>query len=444
MFVVAPMSAQMGGFGMPQQGGAKVKVDKDGIMKRLEKSDKEMDKKAGKATTWVNRGKVMLEAATAFSKNVYEGLNTMTAGSMFESAPIAQEEVMISGMPVTKITYTPEFIAYADAGGNIISWEFPSELVPNALAQAEEAYNKAYQLDSKTTGQVMAGLSSIMDELQKLASFAYGAGNYGLAGDYFKKAYEVSLSPVMLMTNDAALYNAGLAYFFADESQKSYEAFKTAAEAGFEQNGDVFYFEYQALKEVALAGGDEVNKEVLAPAKDMLMVGFEKYPENAQIIECLTDYYVSMGEDPASVIPLVEEAIAKTPDNAALWNGLGRIQNSQGDLDGAIASFEKVAELLPDNAAAHYSVGYLYISKADRMNREANEKTYSSQDEYSAALAGANAVYAKSIAPLEKAHELDPTDRSYVEYLRSVCFRLRDMEGIMDKYNKYNDLLKTM
>ncbi len=443
MFVVAPMSAQMGGFGMPQGGASKVKVDQEGIMKKLEKSDKEMAKKSGKSATWLNRGRVMLEAATAYSKNVYEGLNTMTAGMMFD-APQAQEEVMISGEPVTKITYTPEFVAYADAGGNILAWEFPVEMVPNALAQAEEAYNKAYELDSKSTGQVMAGLQSIMDELQKLASFAYGAGKYALAGDYFKRAYDVSLSPVMLMTNDAALYNAGLAYYFADESQKSFDAFKTAAEAGFDQNGDVFYFQYQALKELAMAGGDEVNKEILMPAKDMLLTGFEKYPDNAQIIECLTDYYVSMGEDPASVIPLVEEAIAKTPDNASLWNGLGRIQNSQGDLDGAIVSFEKVAELLPDNAAAHYSVGYLYISKADKMNREANDKTYSSQDEYNEALAAANAVYAKSIAPLEKAHELDPADRSYVEYLRSVCFRLRDMEGIMDKYNMYNDLLKTM
>lgn len=54
-----------------------------------------------------------------------------------------------------------------------------------------------------------------------------------------------------------------------------------------------------------------------------------------------------MGEDPAAVIPLVEEAIAKDPNNASLWNGLGRIQNGQGDIDGALESFVKVAELLP-------------------------------------------------------------------------------------------------
>ena len=27
-------------------------------------------------------------------------------------------------------------------------------------------------------------------------------------------------------------------------------------------------------------------------------------------------------------------------------------------------------------------------------------------------------------------------------YPRSICFRLRDEEGMMDKYNKYNTLLK--
>ena len=441
LVMAAPSYAQMGGFGMPGN-VQKVNVDTEGVMKKITKAEKDMAKKATKSSTWINYGKAMLEAHTVYSKNVYDGLNTMSASVMF-GEPTSQEDVVVGGVPMVKITYTPEFVAYADANGNISGWEFPVELVPGALDKAIEAYNKAMELDPKAMMTVMGGLSSITDALLKDAGNAYGAGLYNKAGDLFKKAYEVSDSPAMLNLNFAALYNAGLSYFFGESYEAAHSAFKGAAEGGFEQDGDAYYFQYQALKEVASAE-DEINEEVLAPAKDMLMAGFEKYPENAKIIECLTDYYVSMGEDPAAVIPMVEEAIAKDPTNPSLWNGLGRIQNGQGDIDGALESFIKVAELLPENDGAQYSVGYLYISKADKMFRDANAKTYSGQAEYDAALKEVNQVYAKSIEPLEKAHALNPTDKAYVEYLRSVCFRLRDMEGMMDKYNKYNELLKTM
>ena len=43
---------------------------------------------------------------------------------------------------------------------------------------------------------------------------------------------------------------------------------------------------------------------------------------------------------------------------------------------------------------------------------------------------------------VEKALELKENDPSSLELLKSICFRLRDEEGMMDKYNKYNTLLK--
>ena len=51
-----------------------------------------------------------------------------------------------------------------------------------------------------------------------------------------------------------------------------------------------------------------------------------------------------------------------------------------------------------------------------------------------------NLVYAEAIPWLEKAHELNPTDVGTIEYLNQLTFRLRDMDGMMDKYNKYHEL----
>jgi hypothetical protein len=45
---------------------------------------------------------------------------------------------------------------------------------------------------------------------------------------------------------------------------------------------------------------------------------------------------------------------------------------------------------------------------------------------------------------LEKAHAINPTDVATIEYLNMLCFRLRDMDGIMEKYNKYHPLFEQL
>ena len=50
----------------------------------------------------------------------------------------------------------------------------------------------------------------------------------------------------------------------------------------------------------------------------------------------------------------------------------------------------------------------------------------------------------KSLPWLEKAMELKPESVDCAEYLKVLCFRLRNEEGIMDKYNKYNALYKKL
>jgi hypothetical protein len=53
-------------------------------------------------------------------------------------------------------------------------------------------------------------------------------------------------------------------------------------------------------------------------------------------------------------------------------------------------------------------------------------------------------VYAEAVPWFEKAHAIDPSNIGAVEYLKILSFRLRDMDGMMDKYNKYNELFKQM
>ena len=61
---------------------------------------------------------------------------------------------------------------------------------------------------------------------------------------------------------------------------------------------------------------------------------------------------------------------------------------------------------------------------------------------YDTDLKEVNAVYMEAVPWFEKAYELKKDDVNTLDFLKSICFRLRDEEGMMDKYNKYNTLLK--
>ena len=76
------------------------------------------------------------------------------------------------------------------------------------------------------------------------------------------------------------------------------------------------------------------------------------------------------------------------------------------------------------------------------MNQELNSRT--STTEYNKALEEVNAMYASGLPYLEKAHELDPKNAATVELLKNLSFRLRDYDGMQTKYEKYNELFKSM
>ncbi|MBQ5879240.1 MAG: hypothetical protein IIW59_04005, partial [Alistipes sp.] len=55
------------------------KVNKQAVLAKLEKSDADIKdaKKNGKAATWLNRGKVYYEAASALTKDIFVGMEGM-------------------------------------------------------------------------------------------------------------------------------------------------------------------------------------------------------------------------------------------------------------------------------------------------------------------------------------------------------------------------------
>ncbi len=422
------------------------KVNKSAILAKIEKSDADIAdaKKGAKASTWIARGKMFYEAASEPTKNLF--------GNM-ESAMMT----LAIGNPKSKGTETignatyetwvyPYFTAYFQ-NGKLFAWKETEQVYKNSVAKAFEAYSKAYELDPKTAPKVKEGLEQLINYCKQLGDVSYATHNFAEAGKAFAQAYEMELHPIYNSPEPILLYSAGVS-MTVDGSEnpasfkKGADYLQRALDAGYsDEEGRIYYYLFHCYY-----GQREGNPDMLIKAKDALLAGIAEYPKNDLILQGLMQLYTSEENvgDPADLVSLIDNAIADDPTNIDLWFGRGRIFYALKNFDESIASFQKVTEIKPDYFEGHYYLGLFYIFKGDEMNRIANEKPFVSYAASEADQKEVCAVYIKAVPVLERALELKPNDEETVYNLKQLCFRLRDEEGIMEKYEKYNALYKEL
>lgn len=423
-----------------------VSVNDKGIQKKIEKSDADIanPKKTGNASTWITRGQIFYEAATEVSKHLYNGIDAMTVMGMF-GEPTANQEIVIEGSKYNKGVF-PYFDVYLDAAMMPVSWIMTKEIYPNALQKAIEAYEKAYQLDGtnkKTVEKVNAGMKAIYDEYSKTGALYYAVSMFDEAGNSFMKAYDISKLPgVTIAKSDVntLLHDAGLAFLFAREFQKSIEYLTEAEKNGYDE-ADVYYLIYHAYRGTAAE-----DTTALVTAKEYLEKGMQKYPTDDKIIASLSEAYVLLGQDSDEIIRVVEVSANSNPDNADMWSALGVLYVTKENYDKALDAFGKMVALQPESYIANNNMGIVYVKKADAMLEDINSRagTFSDRSQYDAEQAKAYQVYAMAIPFFEKANQIEPSNVATVEILKNVTFRIRDLDGMMPKYEKYKAMLETM
>jgi tetratricopeptide (TPR) repeat protein len=418
---------------------AQNKIDVDKLRTAIAKSDADIanPKSAAKAATWTKRGEAFINADAAPVSGLYVGMPENMLRLSIGDVPSTQETL---GERTYTVYNTGNAKVYV-VNGSVDFYTATTVVDPAALDKAYEAFGKAYELDPKTAKRVGEGMATI-----RIKSFENGAGLYTLgkpkiASTEFRRAFTASSHPAAPAIDTMALYYAGMMGVYAGSDSKDPADF-TAALAdldkaismGYEENGDVYQFKFLAL----------YNLERKAEALQALQIGIGKYPGSEKLIDLAMRYYAENDEDPTAIIPLVENAIAKNPNNPVLYQGLARVYDKLGQTDNAISTMEKAVALAPDDFLSNYFLGQFILQKGDEMNTELGNRNFTSRAESEAARAAVLGVFRRSVAPLEKAYGIDPTEVAAVELLKNVTFALRDEEGMQAKFEKYDALFKSM
>ena len=417
------------------------KINDAAFKAKLEKSnlDIENPKKSGKSATWYNRGKLCADAIMAPTKD----LHTVNDIAMLEMS------LGVTPNEVNGDVRSYDWIDIHTKDGKVVGWKIKREVLPNAFELAKEAFTKAYELDPASAEKIHTALNALINHYNELGQRSLDITAYECAIEAYLKAVELQKHPSIGKEDPRYYFLAGqLAAFLGAQNEKYFadgEKYLTKAnELGYkDEQGNLYYFLFHCYY-----GQRNSDKENLVKAKNALLEGIEKYPRNERIMEGLIQLYTSEDGigDPADLVERIDKMLTEKPDNADLWFARGQVFFKLKNFDECINSFLKINDLKPNDYDTNFYLGYFFMAKGDEVNRAFNARldSINSQEEYQAGLAEVNAAYMKSLPWLEKAMELKPESVDCAEYLKVLCFRLRNEDGIMDKYNKYNALFKKL
>ncbi len=132
-----------------------------------------------------------------------------------------------------------------------------------------------------------------------------------------------------------------------------------------------------------------IDKGDSAKAEEALVAGMQKFPAEPWFLQNLINTYVFSGRDELA-IQCLEQAIQREPNNADYYNVMGNI----------------------------------YLNQATKVNEKAAFIT--DDKEFATAKAQMDELYKKSQPYFEKAHELAPDNKDYMQVLKGLYYRFQD------------------
>ena len=395
-------------------------------------------KKAAKVATWTKLASAYMDAYNAPAGNVWLGASKQELQLLMgNDKPISTEEVVIGGDQLVKEVYSNKEFYFSPAG-QLVLINVTKPVVENALAGALDAYKKAYEVDVKQskTKDIVAGLSSIAQKYLDEGMNSYTFGNLEEASALFEKAAEASAAAPLSKVDTTALYNAGYTAWAVKNYERAKNFFEKCLDAGYYYEGGEVY---------AKLGDVYTNLGDAKKGAEILEQGFVKFPQSQSILIGLINYYISSGDNADRLFVLIDEAKKNEPNNASLYYVEGNIYKELKNIDKAIESYYKCAEINPEYEFGFIGAGILYYEQAIELQEKASNEL--DDKKYNALVVEFEQALKNALEPFEKAYAVSKDNSHKVniaEYLKNIYYRFSSNGPEYEAgYKKYDEVVKT-
>jgi len=297
------------------------------------------------------------------------------------------------------------------------------KLSNDPLTVAFDSYMKALALDEKDkfSKSVKIKLTLLITDLTNQAVAAFNEEKYEKAMKSFEQVLIIDKTPVyksedLNSVDTVIIFNAGLSADKAQKYDKAIEYYKEAAK-----------YKYNGAKTYSLIANSYFQKKDTINALQVLQEGLKEYSDNgALLVEVINIYLNANKVDEA--MKYLDLAIAQDPKNSSYYFAKGTLYDKLLKTDDATNYYLKAIEFKDDYFDAYYNLGALYYNKGVKQVDIANAVPSNLPEKYEEEKSKADIEFKKAIPYMEKAHEINPTDKFTMESLKTLYYRLKMMD----------------
>jgi len=369
-----------------------------------------------------------VSCAFAQKGKVTSALSYKEAGKL-DKAVEAIEETIDASNPKTESSVT--WPRTWEVRGEIYQAVFQSKdenfkkLNNDPLTVAFDSYMKALQLDDKDrfSKSVKIKLTLLIGDLTNQAVVAFNEETYEKALKSFEQILAINATPVFKADDPNAvdtviIFNAGLAAYNAKQYDKAIKYYLEAAK-----------YKYNGAKIYSLIANSYFQKKDTVGALNVLNGALKEYPNEVTILNEVINVYLNSNKI-NDAMKYLDIAMAQDPKNATYYFVQGTLNDKLDKPDDAIKSYQKAIEYKEDYFDAYYNLGAVYYNKGVKQVDVSNAVPSNQPDKYEIEKDKADVEFKKAIPYMEKAHELNPTDKFAIGSLKTLYYRLK----MLDKY----------
>ncbi|MFY9116805.1 MAG: tetratricopeptide repeat protein [Bacteroidales bacterium] len=406
------------------------------LLKNYEKTKQQVEnpKRNDKAVTWIRYAQALTKAYAYPTENLWAGLSSLEARVILkDQRALSTEHKSVQGEQYEVVRYADKELYY-NTEGLLTFWVVTKPIIDEVdlLDEAFKAYKKATELDTKgsSKSEIQEGLTTIANSHINEAMASYTLGNFADASRKFENSYHAASQPALNMVDTTIVYYVALTALMDKNYERAARFFDQCIRMGYESGGDA----YANLAEVHKQLGD------LEKSKELLSLGFTKYPDSQSILVALINIYLESNDDPNKVLDFIHRAQENEPGNPSLYYAEGNVLKGLGKFEEAIGMYKKSIEIDPSFFFGYFQMGQSYYDKAVDIQSAAADEL--DDNKYLKMVEELDQMLENAIAPFEKSFELIEDEEIklvVVEYLKNIYFRLRtkspEYEAAYEKYN---------